>query len=172
MRLPRSIFAVTLAFAAAGCSDIGLRHLQAPGPGPDEFSVLPVKPLTQPKDYAFLPAPTPGGGNLTDPNPKAEAVAALGGNAAALNPNTAIPSTDAALVTATSRYGVPANARQVVNAEDAEFRRKQSRLTRLRLFNVDRYSQVYRRETLNPDAQNEAARRAGIETPSSPPVNE
>ena len=124
MRLPRSIFAVTLAFAAAGCSDIGLRHLQAPGPGPDEFSVLPVKPLTQPKDYAFLPAPTPGGGNLTDPNPKAEAVAALGGNAAALNPNTAIPSTDAALVTATSRYGVPANARQVVNAEDARVPQK------------------------------------------------
>lgn len=172
MRLPRSIIALTLAFAAAGCSDIGLRHLEAPGQGPDEFSVMPVKPLTQPKDYKFLPAPTPGGANLTDPNPNAEAVVALGGNASSLSPNTAIPSSDAALVTASSRHGVPANARQVVDTEDAEFRRKQGRLTRLRLFKVDRYSQVYRRETLNPDIQNEAARRAGIETPSSPPVDE
>ncbi|WP_170762873.1 DUF3035 domain-containing protein [Ruegeria lacuscaerulensis] len=172
MRLPRSILAVTLGFAVAGCSNIGLRHLEAPGPGPDEFSVLPVKPLTQPKDYQFLPAPTPGGGNLTDPTPKADAVVALGGSAAALNPNTAIPSTDAALVTASSRYGIPANTRQVVDTEDAAFRKKQGRLTRLRLFKVDRYSQVYRRETLNADQQNEAARRAGIETPSAPPVDE
>jgi hypothetical protein len=172
MRLPRSLFALTLAFAAVGCSDIGLRHLEAPGQGPDEFSVLPVKPLTQPKDYAFLPAPTLGGENLTDPNPKAEAVVALGGNESSLNANTAIPSTDAALVTASSRYGVAANTRQVVDAEDAEFRRKQGRLTRLRLFKVDRYSQISRRETLTPDRQNEAARQAGIETPSAPPVDE
>jgi len=172
MRLPRSILAVTLAFGVAGCSDIGLRHLEAPGDGPDEFSVLPVKPLTQPQDYQFLPAPTPGGANLTDPNPKADAVVALGGSEAALNANTAIPSTDAALVTASSRYGVPANTRQVVDAEDAEFRKKQGRLTRLRLFKVDRYSQVYQRQALNADAQNEAARNAGIETPSAPPANE
>lgn len=172
MRLPRSIFAVTLAFAVAGCSNIGLRHLEAPGDGPDEFSVMPVKPLTQPKDYQFLPAPTPGGANLTDPNPKADAIVALGGSEAALNPNTAIPSTDAALVTASSRYGVPANTRQVIDTEDAEFRRKQGRLTRLRLFKVDRYEQVYRREALDAAAQNEAARRAGLETPSAPPGNE
>ncbi|MCA0929527.1 DUF3035 domain-containing protein [Ruegeria profundi] len=172
MRLPRSILAVTLAFTIAGCSNIGLRHLEAPGDGPDEFSVMPVKPLTQPKDYDFLPAPTPGGANLTDPNPKADAIVALGGSEAALNPNTSIPSSDAALVTASSRYGVPANTRQVIETEDAEFRRKQGRLTRLRLFKVDRYEQVYRREALDAAAQNEAARRAGLETPSAPPANE
>ncbi|WP_170571594.1 DUF3035 domain-containing protein [Ruegeria atlantica] len=172
MRLPRSILAVTLAFAVAGCSDIGLRHLEAPGDGPDEFSVMPVKPLTQPKDYKFLPAPTPGGANLTDPNPKADAVVALGGNEAALNPNTAVPSGDAALVTASSRYGVPSNTRQVVDTEDAEFRRKQGRWTRLRLFKVDRYEQVYQRQALDADAQNQAARRVGLETPSAPPGNE
>ncbi len=172
MRLPRSILAVTLAFGVAGCSDIGLRHLEAPGDGPDEFSVMPVKPLTQPKDYSFLPAPTPGGGNLTDPNPKADAVVALGGSEAALNANTAIPSSDAALVTASSRYGVPANTRQVVDTEDAEFRKKQGRWTRLRLFKVDRYEQVYQRQALDAEAQNQAARRVGLETPSAPPGNE
>ncbi|WP_170772786.1 DUF3035 domain-containing protein [Ruegeria lacuscaerulensis] len=172
MRLPRSIIAVTLAFTVAGCSDIGLRHLQAPGPGPDEFSVLPVKPLTQPEDYQFLPAPTPGAGNLTDPTPKGDAIAALGGNPDALNPNTAIPAADGALVTASSRYGVTENARQVVDAEDAEFRRKQSRFTRLRLFNVDRYSQVYKRWALDSSQVNEQARQAGVETPSAPPPGE
>lgn len=172
MRLPRSIFAVTLASAVAGCSDIGLRNLQPPGDGPDEFSVLPVKPLTQPEDYQFLPAPTPGGANLTDPNPKADAIAALGGNPAALNPTGPIPSTDAALVTASSRYGVPSNTRQVVDQEDADFRRRQGRLTRLRLFNIDRYADVYRRDAIDPAEQTEAARRAGIATPSAPPPSE
>ncbi|RLJ99825.1 DUF3035 domain-containing protein [Ruegeria conchae] len=170
MRMPRTILVLTLAATVAGCSDIGLRNLRAPGPGPDEFSVLPVKPLTQPKDYAFLPAPTPGGANLTDPNPKADAVVALGGSEAALNPNTAIPASDAALVTASSRYGVPANTRQVVAQEDADFRKKKQRFTRLRLFPVDRYSQAYRRESIDANNANEAARQRGIETPSAPPL--
>ena len=169
MRMPRAILALTLAAAVAGCSDIGLRNLQPPGPGPDEFSVLPVKPLTQPQDYAFLPAPTPGGGNLTDPTPQADAVIALGGSSAALNPNTAIPYSDGALVTASSRYGVPSNTREVTAQEDAEFRKRKARFTRLRLFPVDRYSQAYKRQALDADAQNEAARRQGIETPSAPP---
>ena len=56
--------------------------------------------------------------------------------------------------------------------EDAEVpQAKQGRLTRLRLFKVDRYSQVYQNvRQLDANAQNEAARRAGIETPSAPPA--
>nr|WP_170613092.1 DUF3035 domain-containing protein [uncultured Ruegeria sp.] len=172
MRMPLAILALTLAVAVAGCSKRGLRDLQPPGPGPDEFSVLPVKPLTAPKDYSFLPAPTPGGGNLVDPTPKADAVVALGGSAAALNSNTSIPSSDAALVTASSRYGVPANTRQVVAQEDADFRKRRGRWTGLKLFPVDRYEQVYERQAINANAQNEAARAAGIETPSAPPADE
>ncbi len=172
MRMPRALLFLILPVFAAGCSDIGLRHLEAPGQGPDEFSVLPVKPLTQPKDYAFLPAPTPGGGNLTDPNPKADAVVALGGSEAALNPNTAIPASDGALVTASSRYGVPANTRQVTAEEDAAYRKRKGRFTRLRLFKVDRYEQAYRRQALDANAQNQAARRQGLETPSAPPLKD
>ncbi len=169
MRLSRALLAMILGVAVAGCNNPGLRDLDPPGEGPDEFSVLPVKPLTQPQDYAFLPAPTPGGGNLTDPNPNADAVVALGGNASALNPNTAIPSSDAALVTASSRYGVPANARAVVEADDEAFRKRRGRWTGLRLFPVDRYQQVYERQAIDPFAQTDAARRIGVETPSSPP---
>ncbi|NVO56204.1 DUF3035 domain-containing protein [Rhodobacteraceae bacterium B1Z28] len=169
MRLPRAILALTFVVAVAGCSNPGLRNLDPPGEGPDEFSVLPVKPLTQPKDYAFLPAPTPGAANLTDPNPKADAVVALGGNEAALNPNTSIPSSDAALVNASGRYGVPANTRQVVEADDDAFRKRRGRWTGLRLFPVDRYEQVYERQSIDPFTETKAARGAGLETPSSPP---
>ncbi|WP_171101579.1 MULTISPECIES: DUF3035 domain-containing protein [unclassified Ruegeria] len=169
MRIPRAIIALTLAVAVAGCGEQSLRALQPPGPGPDEFSVLPVQPLTQPQDYAFLPAPTPGGTNLTDPNPKAEAVAALGGNPNALNPNTAIPSSDAALVTASSRYGVPANTREVVAAEDAEYLKRRGFWSRWRLFPVDRYAEIYDRQAIDPQAQTSALRAQGVETPSSPP---
>jgi len=160
MRLSRALLAMILGAAVAGCNNPGLRDLDPPGEGPDEFSVLPVKPLTQPKDYAFLPAPTPGGGNLTDQNPRADAVVALGGNESALNPNAAIPSSDAALVTASSRYGVP---------DDEAFRKRRGRWTGLRLFPVDRYQQVYERQSIDPFVETDAARRAGVETPSSPP---
>ena len=169
MRMPCTTLVLTLATSIAGCADIGLRNLQHSGPGPDEFSVLPVKPLTQPEDYAFLPVPTPGGANLTDPTPTADAVAALGGSEVALNPDAGIPTADAALVTASSRYGVPENTRQVVAEEDAEFRRKKKRFTRLRLFPVDRYSQAYKPQAINANSAIEAARQRGIETPSAPP---
>ena len=51
--------------------------------GPDEFSVLPARPLEMPESYSALPAPTPGGTNITDPNPGADAIAALGGRPSA-----------------------------------------------------------------------------------------
>ena len=146
----------------------GLRDLRAPGPGPDEFMILPVKPLTAPKDYAFLPAPTPGGANLTDPNPLAEAVAALGGRPAALDP-AGVPASDAALVTAASRHGVAADTRASLAAEDAKFRKRQGRMTRVRLFPVDRYSQAYRKQALDPFEQTDRFRSGNAGTPTSPP---
>lgn len=168
MRGPLGAIMIASVFALAACSDKGLRVIRAPGPGPDEFAVLPVKPLTAPQDYAVLPAPTPGGTNLTDPTPVADAVEALGGRASALQPG-AVPSSDAALVRTASRYGVPANTREVLAQEDADFRRRKGRLANIRLFKVDRYGEVYNNQAINPYATEEAFRRAGRETPSSPP---
>ena len=172
MRIPLATIVVTAAIAVSGCSNKGLKDIRPQGPGPDEFGILPVKPLTNPNDYSFLPAPTPGGANLTDPTPKADAVVALGGSAAALDPGKGIPSQDQALVVASSRYGVPANTRQVVAQEDEEFRKRQGRFTRIRLFPVDRYEQVYRKESLDPYKQAEALRRQGFATPAAPPFGE
>lgn len=167
MRRSLGVIIIASTLAVAGCADKGLRVVRGQGTGPDEFAVLPVKPLTAPADYAVLPAPTPGGANLTDPTPNEDAVLALGGRPQ--SETAAIPSSDAALVQASSRYGVAANTREVLAQEDAEFRRKKGRFTNIRLFPVDRYSQVYSGQAINPNATQEAYRRAGLPTPSAPP---
>lgn len=170
MRIPLSVIILAGTVAVTGCSNHGLRQLRAPGTGPDEFKIVPSRPLTQPPDYSILPAPTPGGGNLTDQHPEADAVAALGGRPPAPDAG-AIPASDAALVAASGRRGVQPGVRAALADTDARFRKRQSRMTRLRLFPVDRYSQAYRREALEPYGQAEAFRRAGRETPTSPPKN-
>lgn len=156
----------------SGCANKGLRDLRTNSNGPDEFLVLPSKPLTPPENYALLPEPTPGGSNRVDPNPKGDAVAQLGGRASALNPNAAIPGSDGALVTAASRYGVSPGIRESLATEDAAFRKRQSVMTRVKLFPVDRYNQAYKRWALDPFNEVERFRRAGLRTPASPPAKD
>lgn len=155
--------------AVAGCSKKGLMDLRTNSNGPDEFLVLPTKPLEQPKSYSELPEPTPGGSNRTDQNPNADAVAALGGRPGALVPQ-GVPASEGTLVAQASRYGVPAGIRGELSEEDAKFRERQSRFTRIRLFPVDRYRQAYKRYSLDPFRETERYRRAGLQTPTSPPA--
>ena len=172
MRISAALIILGVSVAVTGCAQKPLHNLRTNSTGPDEFMVVPVKPLTAPPDYDVLPAPAPGGSNLVDQNPVADAVAALGGRPSALVPGSGVPSSDRALVASTGRYGVPANTRTAMATEDADFRRKQGRLSSFKLFRVDRYSEVYRREVLNAYGANKAFRRAGAETPSAPPDNE
>jgi hypothetical protein len=72
-----------------------------------------------PKDLAVLPEPTPGGANLVDPNPMADALVALGGNAP--NPD-ASSRGDGGIITYASRNGVTQSIRSVLAAEDLDFR--------------------------------------------------
>ncbi len=165
-------FVIAATLGLGGCADKGLRTLTQTSNGPDEFLVTPAKPLEQPKDYAFLPAPTPGSKNRVDQVPNADAVAAVGGNTARLDPTAPIPGSDAALVTAASRNGVQPDVRQSLAEEDAKFRKRQARLSGFRIFKVDRYEQAYRRETLDPFEAAVPYRRAGGRTPSAPPYDE
>ncbi|SCZ66658.1 Beta-barrel assembly machine subunit BamF [Epibacterium ulvae] len=160
---------MTMAILAA-CGQSGLRELTSDGEGPDEFLILPTKPLEQPANLTELPKPTPGAANLSDATPKAEAIAALGGNAAALDAAN-VPARDGALVLAAGRFGVEENVRADLAQADADFRRRENRTARFKLFRVDRYSEAYRRQALNPNRQNRIFRRAGIETPAAPPAN-
>ncbi|WP_299678015.1 DUF3035 domain-containing protein [uncultured Roseobacter sp.] len=163
----RRILALILITACVGaCANTGLRDLRSNSRGPDEFIIEPRAPLQTPDDLTTLPAPTPGQANLTDNDPMADAVVALGGRPSS---GTAIPASDGALVTAASRFGVTPGIRQELAEADERFRTRQARFTQFRLFREDRYLQAYRRERL--DAAETAAqwRRAGARTPSYPP---
>ncbi|WP_295313096.1 DUF3035 domain-containing protein [Roseobacter sp.] len=160
---------VLIAGSLSACANTGLRQLSPSSRGPDEFLVEPKAELQQPADYASLPTPTPGQSNLTDNNPGADAVLALGGRPS--NPNAAVPSSDGALVTAASRFGVTPGIRTELAQADAEFRRRQSRFTQYRIFPEDRYNRAYSRQTLDAEETARRWRQAGARTPSFPPYN-
>lgn len=163
----RFILCALMMVALTACaSDRGLRDLRSNGGGPDEFRVLPVNPLTLPDDITNLPTPTPGGSNITDPVPNADAVAVLGGNPTALIPS-GVPAGDGALVTAVSRNGVDPSIRQTLASEDAAFRNRQSRFGFFR--GRDRYFQAYARQALDAYAELQRFRNAGVATPTAPP---
>ena len=158
---------IVAAVGLAGCSD-GLRDLRSNDEGPEEFDVLPVKPLSPPTDYSSLPTPTPGGRNLVDPTPNLDAVVALGGTASAAT-TTSVSTSDTALLAQTRRYGVDSSVRGTLAEADEKFRTRQNRFSRFKLFPVDRDQQAYRREALDPFEEAERYRRAGFGTPTSPP---
>ncbi|ANB33001.1 DUF3035 domain-containing protein [Rhodovulum sulfidophilum] len=154
--------------ALAGCSrgddyQPKLMHLRGAERGPDEFSVVPNKPLQMPKDMAALPAPTPGGSNLVDPTPEADAVAALGGNIARGTPG------DAGLMAQVSRFGVDPSIRQTLAQEDLDYRRKHDGRLLERWFNVTVYYNAYSRQSLDQYAELERWRARGVRNVSAPP---
>lgn len=161
-------FALIAVTALAACENRGLRQIEGRGNGPDEFIVVPAKPLEEPESFSALPAPTPGGFNRTDQRPLEDSVAELGGQRGSVN--APIPGTDGALVNHASRFGREANIRATLAAADAQFRKRQARLTQIRLFKEDTYSQAYRREALKASQVAEQFRRAGIPTPTAPPA--
>ena len=152
--------------ACGGAEEPDLMQIRQPaGQGPDEFGILPVKPLEMPEDLAALPAPTPGGANRTDPTPEADAIAALGGNPAVLSR----PGRDGALLAYAGRFGVAPNIRGELAAADLAFRRANDGRFLERLFNVNVYFDSYEAMSLDQQAELERLRRAGIRTSSAPP---
>ncbi len=143
----------------------GLRTLDGGTTGPDEFSVLPAQPLIFPETNA-LPVPTPGGANPADPNPRAQAIAALGGQPLAAFAG-GVPTSDGALVAQAARFGVSGDIRKTLATEDAAFRGRKSG------FNVtggDRYFAAYARQALDAYAELTRFRAAGVDVPSAPPA--
>lgn len=158
---------LALAVLVACSGGRGLRVLDTAGAGPDEFSVVPVRPLELPPTTA-LPPPTPGGNNLADPRPRSDAAAVLGGAGAALSAG-GIPASDAALVAQASRNGLDPTIRQTLAAEDAAFRSRAGTLGLFNPFGRDRYFPAYRRQALDAYAELERFRAAGVAVPSAPP---
>lgn len=167
----RTIFlALLTALGLMACTsgDRPLHDLSSAGNGPDDFSVLPVAPLEIP-DAKVLPTPTPGGTNLVDPNPKADAIAALGGRASAQVAG-GVPARDAALVRGAGRYGTDANIRQTLADEDAALRSRARSFSFFGLFGGGTYFGAYARQALDAYAELARFRAAGVATPSAPPA--
>ena len=163
------IMALGVTAVLAGCSNDTLHDMRTDEPGPDEFSIIPSKPLTAPETYAALPAPTPGGSNLTDQQPLQEAVVALGGRASATVETNGASANDGGLVNYVSRFGVPAGVRQTAAVEDEGFRKRRGRFLNIKLVKQDRYNDVYKRQTLDQKKELWRWRRAGALTPTAPP---
>ncbi len=166
--------ATILALSPGACGNRNTQPdlLNFPGAkSPDEFTVLPGKPLEAPEDYGFLPAPTPGGGNRTDPTPKADAVVALGGRGAAIARDGA-PGADGGLIAHASRFGTAPDIRRTLAAEDLQFRRRNNGRLLERLFNVNIYFRSYERQSLDQYAELRRLRRLGVRTPAAPPDTE
>jgi len=174
MKTLRVTFLMAMGLLLAACSgeerDTRLRTFYNPGNGPEEFAILPNKPLEEPKNFSELPAPTPGGTNRSDLTPKEDAVAALGGRPSALQPS-GVPGSESALVNYASRKGRDDGIRQTLAQEDADFRKRRGRFTNIRIFRVDRYYEIYKRQSVKPQAAAERWRRAGAPTPTAPPQN-
>ncbi|MEL7150083.1 MAG: DUF3035 domain-containing protein [Pseudomonadota bacterium] len=167
MRRVMLVFGLVAGLSACGSSEEpNLLNISQPrAEGPDEFAVLPTKPLELPENLAALPEPTPGGANRTDPTPEADAIAALGGNAAVLSR----ASGDGALITYSRRFGVDPNIREELAAADLEFRRTNDGRLLERLFNVNVYFRAYEEMSLDQYRELERLRRAGIRTSAAPP---
>lgn len=162
------LLAAAALLAACGRGDREPQLLNIRTTTPDEFSILPTRPLEQPPDFVTLPEPTPGGRNLVDPTPKEDAVAILGGNPAALA-RAGIPAGDAALVAHAGRYGIAPAIRPELAAADLEYRRRNDGRLLERLFNVNVYFRAYAPLSLDQHAELERWRRLGVRTPSAPP---
>ena len=160
--------AATLVLGACGeAREPDLVTLQRGEDGPDEFAIVPNRPLEQPESYAALPAPTPGGANRADLTPLGDAVLALGGSPGAGGGG--IPAADAGLVSYASRGGVDPAIRADLAAADLEFRRGNRGRFLERLFSVNLYNRAYERFELDQYAELQRWRRAGVRTPSAPP---
>ena len=156
-----------MALSSCGDSDGAprLMNIQSTD-GPDEFAIVPPKPLEMPQNLADLPAPTPGGANRTDQRPLDDAVIALGGNPAAGSS----PATDGTLLAHAGRYGSESGIRQTLATEDLGWRRENKGRILERIFGVNSYYRAYEDQSLDQQSELARWRKAGARTSSAPPA--
>lgn len=149
--------------ALGGCGGLA-GGLRAAGVGgtPDEFMVLPTRPLEMPDDMTTLPPPTPGQLSRVDRRPRSDAIAGLTGR-----PVPAAASGAALVAQAGPRD--PA-IRSELAAEDVAWRENHHGKLLERMFSRDREELRYRPMVLDPGAELERLRAAGVQVPAAPPA--
>ena len=157
----------TIALSACSRKEGRMMNLRSKA-GPDEFAILPSKPMTTPENYSELPPPTPGEANRTDPTPRQDAVKAVGGNPGYLTAD-GVSRADQGIIATAARYGVASDIRAQLAAEDQEFRKQNRGKFLERLFGVTVYFSAYEKQELDRYAELRRLRRAGVRTPAAPP---
>ncbi|MBE3640125.1 DUF3035 domain-containing protein [Mangrovicoccus algicola] len=137
---------------------------------PNEFVVVPARPLQTPQDTAALPVPTPGSGNRADQTPVTDAIAALGGSASAAT-RSGVPASDSALIAYAGRNGSQADIRGTLAEEDVDWRRRNGLSPVGRIVGQNGYYQAYDRMQLDQQAEQERMRAQGVQVPAAPPAS-
>ena len=165
-----TILMIVTTLALAGCErgEPRLLNLKKSQSGPDEFAILPNKPLQEPTSFAELPIPTLGQSNLADPTPFRDAVATLGGSPHRMNADGR--ARDSAVLAHAGRYGTDANIRSTLAASDLEFRKANRGRLLERAANVNVYFKAYAQQALDQHAELARLRSAGVRTPAAPPL--
>lgn len=151
--------------ALAACSEGGLAGtLRSTGAiaTPDEFMVLPTRPLEMPESFSALPTPTPGAANRVDYQPHAEAIAGLTGAPGPAG------NADGATLVAQAGPRQP-GIRQELAVEDVAWRNTHHGLLIPRLLAKDKDTVTYQPMILDAAGEFERLRAAGIQQPSAPP---
>ncbi len=162
----RILAMLALAGLLSACGgDPDLLVLTKDEPGPDEFSIVPNRPLEQPANLAELPPPTPGGGNRSDLDPLGDATLALGGNPGGAT----APVQGQALIAQTTRFGVAPDIRARLAAEDRAFREQNRGRFLERISGTSTYFGAYESQSLDQYRELQRLRAAGIRTPAAPP---
>ena len=168
MRAFSLVIGLTALAGLAACGgDPHLMNIKTGQNSPDEFAILPSKPLSMPPDLALLPTPTPGQANITDPTPQADAVAALGGNPGALA-DRGVAASDLALVAYAGRRGTDANIRTTLAEADVKYRTRNKRRPLEKLFGTSVYQRAYRPMALDSDSEQTRWQMGGAITSTSP----
>ena len=168
MRMRATLLVMTMLTVSACSSDPRLMNISAGQNSPDEFAIVPTRPLQMPPDLNVLPAPTPGGANITDPTPHADAIAALGGNPGHLAQR-GVGAADGALLAHTGRFGRDPAIRQITAQEDVAWRSRHSRRALEILARTNVYYRAYEPMTLDSWAEHERWRPTGVQLPAAPP---
>ncbi len=169
VRITLGAVALLLAGCGGGDKTPELMNIRSQSRAPDEFTIIPAKPLVLPEDMAALPDPTPGGRNITDPTPEADAIAALGGDPSRAGRIGPVPGVDGGLMAHVGRFGFAPSIRDQLAAEDLEHRRKNDGRLLERWFNVNVYYRAYERMSLDKYVELERWRAAGARTSAAPP---
>lgn len=163
--LSRTALLLAGAITLSGCAEGGPFGVFETPPPPDEFRVIARKPLSLPPS-ASLPVPEPGARSPLEPNPQADAIAALLGAGGAATTATAQSEGERQLLAAANTQARDPQIRAALAAEAEAVANDDTYVppTIVELLEGGGESAVDLRDALDADAEARRLREEGIST--------